>query len=82
MKERLFIGVYSTGLSFADKGTEEGGDYRKLAFMPYRTLNVEFYGTCDQDIKKDILDVVATMQRRKGRFYETSTCGQGVILGA
>jgi hypothetical protein len=82
MKERLFVGVYSTGLSFADKGTEENGDYRKVAFMPYRTLTVEFFGACDKDMKKDIQDIAATMEKRRGQFYETSTCGQGVILGA
>ncbi len=40
---RLFAGLYPCGIVYADRGIEEHGDYKKIAFLPYDTLKLEVY---------------------------------------
>jgi len=80
--ERLFIGVYSTGLSFADRGRERHGDYLKLAFLPYRTLELEWTGApMPESMRKAIQRETAALRRRRGEDYPISSAGQTVRLG-
>lgn len=79
---RLFIGVYSTGLSFADKDRELHGDYMKLAFLPYRTLELEWTGApMPASLRAAIKDEAAKLRRRRGELFSISSSGQTVRLG-
>lgn len=39
-RDRLFSGVYPCGIVYADRYREKGGDYARLAFLPYDTLQL------------------------------------------
>jgi hypothetical protein len=80
--ERLFCGVYPGGLVFADRGREKGGDYARLAFMPYETLEARIEPDCPKDLRPLIEETVKGMQARRGEPFEISTCGQTVMLGS
>lgn len=81
-RARVFCGAYPEGLIWADRYQYIGGnDYQRLAFMSYRTLQVEFDEDCPEALKASILWDAATVQTKKGKFFQTSTVGQGVILG-
>ena len=79
--ERLFIGIYPCGISYADRSREEHGDYKKLAFLPYSTLALDVRPDCPPDLRQTIEADAATIIARKGEPYQVSTCGQTVILG-
>jgi hypothetical protein len=81
MNNRLFIGVFPAGLSFADRGREEHGEYARLAFMPYATLEAEYSKSCPPELRTEIEGHVADMQRRRGEQYRISAVGQTVTLG-
>lgn len=38
---RLFGGHFPCGIVYADRWIEEGGDYKRIAFLPYDTLKLE-----------------------------------------
>ena len=75
---RLFVGIFPAGISYADRTIEEHGDYKKLAFLPYSTLKPTFY-KCPDDLRKEIEEDIK--QYKKGEDLQISTCGQSVILG-
>lgn len=81
LAERLFIGVYPAGLSYADRSIEVDGDYKRVAFLPYDTLQLEI-----RDHRSPLLPLVKEdakqMERRKGEPFEISACGQTVTLGS
>lgn len=81
-QERLLITCQPGGIVYSDRGREEHGDYARLAFLSYKTLNLSVAHNCPLSLKKLILPNAAAVQCRKGEFFETSACGQGVILGA
>lgn len=78
---RIFACVFSTGISYSDRQTQEHGDYKKLAFLPFNTLVLEFRKDCPAEFRPKIQEDAATIQARKGHPYQISTCGQTVILG-
>lgn len=80
MRDPLFIGIYPTGIVYADKRIEKNGDYKKIAFLPYDTLELEVY--CSSDLIQRIQDDAQGMIKRKGERYPISTSGQCVILGS
>ena len=81
-KERLFIGIYPCGISYSDRSVEEHGDYKKLAFLPYRELVLEWYAKrCHPELAVEIKRHADSIIAHRGQFFQTSTCGQGVILG-
>lgn len=81
MSDRLFTGVYPTGIVYADRAKEEHGDYKKLAFLQYNTLTLRWNGECEPELKAQIEAHAQDMQSKRGQFFQTSTCGQGVTLG-
>jgi hypothetical protein len=83
MSQRLFIGVYSTGLSYADRERERDGDYLKLAFLPYRTLKLEWSRgvRVPPELRKEIEESAFKMQCRAGEDFKISSSGQTVKLG-
>lgn len=81
---RLFIGVFPTGISYADRKVEEHGDYKKLAFLPYRTLELEWYvkpASVSLDVWATIVNHAAALVARRGEDFQVSTAGQTVRLG-
>ena len=78
---RLFIGVYPGGVVYADRMTEEHGDYKRLAFLSYSTLNLELNGECPTDLQERIIKNADEIIKRKSQTYITSGTGQAVILG-
>lgn len=79
--DRLFIGVYPTGIVYADMEVEELGDYRRLAFLPFKTLDLEWAKRVPCELKKQIQEDAAKIIARKGEKFQVSTCGQTVTLG-
>jgi len=79
--ERLFIGAYPTGLVYADRAVEVNHDYRRLAYLNYRTLAPEYEQDIPPELRALIESDVAQMQARAGQEYQVSTCGQTVLLG-
>ncbi len=81
--ERLFIGVYPGGLVYADRSIEIQGDYKRLAFLPYRFLMLEWASTdCPSDLRQIIENHAAQIAARHGQCYQISASGQTVVLGS
>ena len=78
---RIFAGIFPTGISYADRQKEEYGDYKKLAFLSFQTLVLEFRKDCPAEFRSEIQEAAAKIQARRGLLYEISTCGQTVMLG-
>lgn len=81
MSDRLFIGVFPTGISFADRLVEVHGDYKRLAFLPFSTLVLEITPDCPAYLRTEIEAYAATIQAQRGQPFTVSTSGQTVILG-
>ena len=57
---RIFSGVYPTGIVWADRYIEKHGDYKKLAYLNFGTLELE--------VQKDCPDLT------RGRGFNTRDC--------
>lgn len=79
--ERLFIGVYPGGIVYADRSKEVSGDYARLAFLSYHSLELEVQNDCPSDLLELIKAHASTLQSRRGELFQISTCGQTVMLG-
>jgi hypothetical protein len=79
--ERLFIGVYPTGISYADRSREKHGDYARCAFLSFRTLDLEIEPDCSAALRTLIVKDAAKIQARRGEQYQVSASGQTVLLG-
>jgi hypothetical protein len=80
LPDALFIGVFPGGIVYCDRTQEEHGDYRKVAFLGYRSLELQVYqpeSALLPRIRKD----AAEMQAQRGRQFAISACGQTVTLG-
>jgi hypothetical protein len=80
--DRLFAGIYPTGIVYADRAREVDGDYLRVAFLPFSTLQLEWApGThpieLREAVERDAADVIA----QRGQQFQVSTAGQTVILG-
>lgn len=80
LNQRLFCGVFPTGWSWCDRAIEEHGDYVTVAYMSFRTLELEI-----RKPKSPLLPLVkasaARLQAMRGQEYQVSTSGQTVTLG-
>ena len=81
-ERNLFAGVYPCGIVYADRSREVGGDYKRLAFLPYRELELQFEKDCTPAFRTIIRRDAAPIQARRGQQFEVSACGQTVMLGA
>ena len=79
--ERIFIGVFCGGLSYADRKVERHGDYAPLAFLDYARLELRFDTQCPEGMKGWIKSHAATVQARRGEQFQISTSGQTITLG-
>jgi len=81
--ERLFIGVYPVGLVYADRSVEIQGDYKRLAFLPYRSLILEWASTDGgSDLRQLIETNAAKIVAMRGQYFPVSASGQTVLLGS
>lgn len=79
--DRLFIGVQPCGLVYCDRG-RGSGDYLRLAFLPFRTLQVQWEGEAmTSDMRAAIERDASRMAEMRGQQYAVSACGQTVTLG-
>lgn len=78
----LFIGIYPCGVVYADRTRERDGDYIRLAFLCYSTLELEMEPDCPPNLEAMIRKNAATIQAMKGQQFRISTCGQTVLLGS
>lgn len=80
LADRLFVGVYPEGIVYADRAREEHGDYARVAFLPFRTLELDVSAP-----KSPLIPLVrrdaAKIAARRGEQFHTSASGQYVILG-
>ena len=84
MQNRIFIGIFPGGIRYADRHVEEHGDYKKLAFLPYDTLELDIQADCPAELISEIVQDAAKVQARRGESAPISACGgggQSVILG-
>ena len=81
LPERIFCGVFATGLSYADREKEEGGDYKRLAFISFSTLTLEVEKSCPAELRPYIERNAKLLQNKRGQEYQVDTCGHTVLLG-
>lgn len=79
MNRRLFIGIFPTGISYADKYYEAHGDYKRLAFLSYATLTLEIEPDCPEPLKQEIEEHAKAFNQ--GDEFQISTSGQTITLG-
>ena len=79
--KRLFIGIYPGGLVYADRYVEINGDYKRLGFLPYDTLELQLEKDCPPALATEIRHDAAVMRTLKGQPFRTSTTGQTITLG-
>jgi hypothetical protein len=79
--ERLFVGVFSTGIGYADRTRERDDDFARLAFLSFRSLDLDVEPDCPDDLAAEIRAHAAGIQAMRGQDYRVSTVGQTVRLG-
>jgi hypothetical protein len=80
-QDRLFIGYYPTGIVYADIGREEHGDYKRVAFLSYKTLIFEPAIGANKLLIEEAKSHAALIQARKGEPMTVTSSGQTVLLG-
>ena len=80
--ERLFIGVFSTGIVYADRKQIVSGDYKTVAFMSFATLALEFRHGCPRSLRARITEDAAKLQARRGEQFPLDHCGHTIQLGS
>ena len=81
MTDRIFRGVFSTGIVWADRTREKHGDYARLCFLPFGTLEPQFENDCPGNLRVRILEEVEGYQARRGESIAIDSCGNTRILG-
>lgn len=81
-KERLFIGIMPTGISYADRSREVDGDYARCAFLPFDTLALKVAPKCPKELLGLIEADAAAIIARRGEQFSISTSGHTVVLGS
>lgn len=80
--DRVSSATMATGISYADRTVEVGGDYKRLAFLPFSTLTLEWRAKrVPADVRAYIERDAAKIQARSGQRYQVSQAGQSVVLG-
>lgn len=79
-KERLFVGVFPAGIVYADRCHEVNNDYKRLAFLPYSTLELQLEADCPPCLIHQIQEDAASY--KAGEQFSVSASGQTVMLGS
>jgi hypothetical protein len=80
--QRLFIGVYPTGIVYADRHVETRGEYKRLAFMPYDTLDLRHESVLPDELIGPINSHAGAIRAKRGQRFTISASGQTVLLGS
>lgn len=80
-KDRVFVGTYPEGIVYADRLWNEHGEWVKLAFLSYNTLELEFRNRCSREVQGFIKRNARVLQDKRGEEYQIDTSGHTVILG-
>ena len=83
MDQRIFSGVYDTGIVYADRKTFDAArrDYKRLGILFFRTLKLELAPDCPDHLAQQIKKDAAEIQKMKGQEFQVSACGQTITLG-
>ena len=81
VKDRIFSGIYPTGVSYADRWKEKDGDYKRLAFLSFSSLELKIETDCPQDLRAQIKEDAAKIQAQRGQQFRISQAGQTITLG-
>lgn len=81
-QDRIFAYIAATGVVYTDRRTIVDGDYKRLGFLPFRTLEPDLEDDCPETLATTIRGRMARIQARRGETYQVSTAGQTVTLGA
>jgi hypothetical protein len=82
LTERLFTGVYPGGIVYSDRSRSRGGDYVRVAFLPYTTLVLEVEkGEGRSDLLPLIRKDAERMAARRGERFPIDAAGHTVVLG-
>ena len=79
--DRLFSGVFPEGILYADRLVDDGGDYKRLGFLPFANLVLQLESDCPPDLAERIRTDAGRIQALKGEQYQISTSGQTITLG-
>lgn len=80
--DRLFSGIYPTGIVYSDRKREKGGDYLRLAFLPFGSLRLEWEPvTMPVELRAAIERDAAAIVAKRGELFQVSSSGQTVTLG-
>lgn len=78
---RLFQGVYSCGIVYADRAVERDNDYRRLAFLPYDTLQMDYEKDCPDMWRPLLEQKAAEMLARAGQRFALAQ-NMSITLGS
>jgi len=67
--KRIFAGCFPTGIVYADTKHETNGDYTRLAYLNYRTLELEIEKNCPRALAEEIRADAATIQAKRGERF-------------
>lgn len=81
LEARLFQGVYSTGIVYADREVERDNDYRPLAFLPYDTLQMDYEKDCPDMWRPLLEQKAAEMLARAGQRFALAQ-NMSITLGS
>ena len=80
--KRLFIGVYPTGLVYADRQVQVAGDYKRLATLNYQTLILETEPDCPKNLAAQIdKNAEEFINKWEGKQFPISN-NQTTLIGA
>lgn len=80
--KRLFIGYFPEGVVYADTHVVRNNDYRRIAFLSYRTLRMEWdVLKVPRELLFDIERHAASLRAHSGEELEITSSGQKVRLG-
>lgn len=82
LKDRIFVGVFPTGIAYADRQVERDGDYKPLGFLSFSTLNLTVRTDCPPVMAAWIKIDARAIQARRGEQYPVDCCSHTVRLGA
>lgn len=81
MAARLFIGIFPTGIVYADRARERHGDYARVARLDFATLTLDVEKDCPAELREPIEVDAAATRARRGQSFAIDGCGHTVTLG-
>jgi len=79
LTDRLFRCTMATGFSYADQTREVRGDYKRLAFLPFSTCELEIEPDCPPELREMIEE--DALNYWVGKVVQTSSSGQTITMG-